>query len=141
MAELLELQGEASTDTIAGFVNRVAEECSRAGADDESCYAVKLAVEEVCLNVLQHGYRGEGGALGVTLAEDPDRFVITITDDAPPFSPAAAPPADVESDWETRAIGGLGWHLVRQMMDRIDHEITPAGGNRVTLVKLRGNRE
>ena len=137
MGELLELQGEASTDTIAGFVNRVAEECSRAGADEESCYAVKLAVEEVCLNVLQHGYQGKGGPLDVTLANEADRFVVTITDTAPPFSPDAAPPADVESNWENRPIGGLGWHLVRQMMDTIQHEITPEGGNRVTLTKLR----
>ena len=40
MGELLELQGEASTDTIAGFVNRVAEECSRAGADEEKRHRV-----------------------------------------------------------------------------------------------------
>jgi serine/threonine-protein kinase RsbW len=134
---MLVLHGEASTDTIAGFVSRVGEECARAGADDESCYAMKLAVEEVCLNILQHGYRGASGPLDVELASEEDRFVATITDEAPPFSPDAAPPPDIESGWETRPIGGLGWHLLRQMMDRIDHEITPAGGNRVTLVKLR----
>ena len=137
MGKRLELRGEASTNTIAGFVSRVAEECTRAGADEESCYAVKLAVEEVCLNVLQHGYGGKGGPLDVTFSGDDDRFVITITDSAPPFSPAAAPAADTESTWEHRPIGGLGWHLVREMMDTIEHEITPGGGNRVTLVKLR----
>jgi serine/threonine-protein kinase RsbW len=137
MGDLLELRGEASTGTIAGFVQRVAAECTRAGADEEVCYALKLAVEEVCLNVLQHGYGGGSGPLDVHLSGEDDRFVVTITDAAPPFSPEDAPVADTESGWDTRAIGGMGWHLVRQMMDTIQHETTSGGGNRVTLVKLR----
>jgi serine/threonine-protein kinase RsbW len=137
MTEPLELRGEASMATIAQFVTRVAEACSRCGADEETCYAVRLAVEEVCLNVLQHGYGGEPGPLDVRLDPGTDRFTVTITDAARPFSPDDAPPADVDSDWESRRIGGLGWHLVHSMMDGVEHEIAPGGGNRVTLTKRR----
>ena len=133
----LELRGEASLATIADFVARVAEACSGCGAGEETCYAVRLAVEEVCMNVLQHGYHGQPGPLGLRFDPDAETLTVTITDAARPFSPEDAPPADVDSDWENRRIGGLGWHLVHSMMDRVHHELTPDGGNRVTLTKRR----
>ena len=89
------------------------------------------------MNVLQHGYQGKPGPLDVRFDPDADRLTVTITDAARPFKPEDAPPADTESGWEDRRIGGLGWHLVHSMMDRVHHEITPDGGNRVTLTKRR----
>jgi anti-sigma regulatory factor (Ser/Thr protein kinase) len=41
-------------------------------------------------------------------------------------------------DWQERAVGGLGWFLVRQMVDDIQYESSAdAEGafNRLTLVK------
>jgi hypothetical protein len=47
---------------------------------------------------------------------------------------SAAPAPDLASRWKRRRIGRLGWHLVGQVMDEIDH--ARAGtGNRPTLVK------
>ena len=110
-----------------------------AGADARTAEALVLAVDEVCANVLQHGYgaHGEagGGPLAVAVARESDRLVVRVTDDAPHFDPtaAASPPLDEAAD--RRPLGGLGWHLVRQVVDEIAWEPQPGRGNRVTLVK------
>jgi anti-sigma regulatory factor (Ser/Thr protein kinase) len=135
MTESLQLTGEASLTTIAGFVAEVERACAKAGADTESCYAVKLAVEEVCLNVLKHGYGGVPGPIGLAFTGDDQRLTVTITDSAPPFSPENAPPPDLDSGWDARRIGGFGWHLVQSMMDSVEHRTTPTGGNEVTLIR------
>jgi serine/threonine-protein kinase RsbW len=71
------------------------------------------------------------------MTDSPELITLTITDQAPPFSPDDTPPVDTESSWEERQIGGYGWHLVRTMMDTVHHEITPAGGNRVRLTRRK----
>ena len=106
------------------------------GAGHEVQQAVRLAVEEVCLNVMTHGYTGGAcGPVRVAVERRDDALVVRVADEAPLFDPALVPRPRLDVPLEERASGGLGWHLVRSMMDQVSHE--PAGpvGNVVTLVK------
>jgi anti-sigma regulatory factor (Ser/Thr protein kinase) len=49
------------------------------------------------------------------------------------------PAPDLAAGWEERDAGGLGWHLVRRLMDEVRHEAPPDGGNRLTLIKHLGD--
>lgn len=121
--------------TLLAFLDR---EAAAAAIDEEAAFALRLAVEEACTNVIQHGYgagRGAPGPIRLAVRADRGRATVELTDEAPVFDPADAPPPDLDSDWEARRIGGLGWHLVYQLMDEVRHEAPPGGGNRVTLVK------
>lgn len=62
-------------------------------------------------------------------------LVVSITDfDTPRFDPAGeAPPVDVNRPLEERREGGLGIHLVKQMMDRIEY----SHQNRTGTITLR----
>ena len=97
--------------------------------------------EEVCTNIITHGYGG-GAAEPVSLAASRrrDALVVTVEDRAPLFDPADAPEPDLAADWSARPIGGVGWHLVRKLMDEVHHEPAGEGGNRVTLVKYLPDR-
>ena len=64
-------------------------------------------------------------------------MTVTVADRAPLFDPAGAPAPDLESSWSDRRIGGLGVHMVRQVMDAVRHEPRPGGGNVVTIEKRR----
>jgi len=114
---------------------------ARAGLDDDLLYPIHLAVEEACANVIKHGYRApdaaEAGPLTLRVEIDPHHVTVTLSDEAPPFDPADAPPPPLVGDVESRPVGGLGWHLIRQMMDEIRHESGPGLGNRLTLIKHR----
>jgi serine/threonine-protein kinase RsbW len=110
--------------------------CRRVGADENVSYAVRLAVEEVCTNIIKHGYKGKSpGLIALTFQGDQKEITITIADRARPFSPDNAPAPNLSADWNERQIGGLGWHLVKHMMDQVLYEPNPDGGNIVTLIK------
>ena len=129
----------ASLRDLAEVRRVVGDACAAAGADGPTTDALVLAVDEVCANVLQHGYgarAGEGGGpLDVAVARAPDALVVRVTDAAPHFDPAvAAPePAHLDAPADDRPIGGLGWHLVRRSVDEVAWTPLPGRGNRVTL--------
>jgi anti-sigma regulatory factor (Ser/Thr protein kinase) len=109
-----------------------------AGLGEEGRFAVRLAVEELCSNVIEHGYGTQApGELTLRLAVGPDGLAVTVADRAPLFDPSQAPAPDLSSDWLERRVGGLGVHLVRHVMDELRHEPRPGGGNLVTVVKRR----
>jgi serine/threonine-protein kinase RsbW len=62
-------------------------------------------------------------------------FSVTIVDLARPFSPSQIPPPDLTSPWEERQVGGLGWHLIQEMMDEVTYHPNQQAGNRLTLRK------
>lgn len=111
-------------------------EAACAGLPEEAAFAVRLAAEEACQNVISHAYPGaEPGPVALSIAREGDAVTVTIEDRGVPFDPAAAPAPDLAAPAEERALGGLGWHLVRQVMDEVRHEALPGGGNRNVLVK------
>jgi anti-sigma B factor antagonist len=52
----------------------------------------------------------------------PDRLRATVADEAPAFDPLARPEIDISLPLEARAIGGLGVHLVKKLMDLCSYE-------------------
>jgi anti-sigma regulatory factor (Ser/Thr protein kinase) len=103
---------------------------------DHAAFALRLAVEEVCLNLMHYGYAdGRSGPITVEFQFDDGAVTLTVIDRAPPFPPDAAPEPQVDADVTTRSVGGLGWHLVKRMIDEISYCSDPRGGNRLTLVK------
>lgn len=92
---------------------------------------VMIAFDEIISNVLDHG---AASAVEVRLAITGDRISAEVADDGEPFDPLAAPPPDTALSLEDRAIGGLGIHLVRELMDEVvyAHE---AGKNRLRFSK------
>ncbi len=118
------------------FRNFVEDACRRAGADESVCFDLKLVVDEVCSNIVVHGYEGvPPGPIVLSFTVVGDEIVITIADHAQPFNPKDAPIPNFDVPASERRPGGLGWHLVRELVDRIEYEPGPERGNRLTLVK------
>jgi anti-sigma regulatory factor (Ser/Thr protein kinase) len=121
------------------LVEFAAQGGSESGGSAEALHDIRLAVSEVCANVIGHGYVGEHeGSIAIETTATADCFVVRIEDDAPVFDPSVLPPADTESDWVHRQPGKLGWHLVYSVMDEVRHESRGARGNVVTLAKRIG---
>jgi serine/threonine-protein kinase RsbW len=125
-------------DHLPDFLAFIEDVCARIDADQETKYALRLAVEEVCTNLIVHGYRGRlAGPIEVCASDDADRVTLVIRDRSPPFDPGSAPRPDLTSDVEHRRPGGLGWHLVKQLMDEVRYVAGTASGNVLTLVKRK----
>lgn len=100
-------------------------------------FQVDLVLEELVLNVVNHGSRGGEGEINIELVSDPEAVVIQLIDDGRPFDPLTdAPEPDTESGIEDRAVGGLGIHLVRTMMDDVTYR-REENKNHMRLVKRR----
>ncbi len=128
----------ATRDSLRPLLQFVERACGSAGLDVEETMAVRVAAEEICTNVILHGYAaGEGGPITVDFTADADRVLVTIEDRCAPFDPRTIATPAVTTDWVDRPIGGMGLHLVRSLMDDVRHELIDEGGNRVTLVKRR----
>jgi serine/threonine-protein kinase RsbW len=110
--------------------------CAAAGASARDAFDLKLAVDEACTNIIQHGYGGRGdGVIELTCEHDTGALRVTLLDRGRAFSPRDLPETDTTSGWAERPIGGLGWHFIRSSVDAIDYRADPANGNRLTLVK------
>jgi sigma-B regulation protein RsbU (phosphoserine phosphatase) len=97
--------------------------------------ACKSSVDEVCTNIVEHGYAGgDPGLLSVRLVVEPDvQLVLTISDDGKHFPPEDAESPDIEAALEQREMGGLGLYLVRAQMDRVTYRKTESGHNELVL--------
>ena len=96
---------------------------------------VNLALEEAVSNVMLYAYpEKQDGQVLVEAVKSPTRVVFTITDAGKPFDPTAQEEPDLTLSVEDRPIGGLGIHLVKQIMDEVRYERID-NKNILTLVK------
>ncbi len=97
--------------------------------------SLNVALDELLANELLHGMTGRGdGSVTVEVALDLERVTVTITDDGPPFDPFRQASPDTTLSVDERPIGGLGIHLVRELMDEVSYQRRD-GQNVVVLVK------
>jgi serine/threonine-protein kinase RsbW len=133
---------EARIENLPEVLEFIERSSHAVGAADADVFALKLSVEEACVNVMLHGYpSGEPGPIELSFLPEGDAVRVVVADRAAPFSPDEAPEPDLDSGWEERRPGGLGWFLIRKMMDAVEYEPRPGGGNRLTLTKRLGGAE
>ena len=96
---------------------------------------INLAIEEAVVNVMNYAYpEGTKGDITIEAKSNGTEMIFIISDTGKPFDPTAKPEVDITKSAEDRAIGGLGIHLIRQIMDRINYERID-GHNILTLIK------
>jgi serine/threonine-protein kinase RsbW len=124
-----------SLAAISEFVTRAAE---AAGLDARAVYAVQLAVEEACANIIEHAYGGEGrGDIECTCRVNENGLTVILRDYGRPFNPTSVPEPDLYASLEDRKIRGLGLYFIRQLMDQVRFEFTAGSGNVLKMVKRK----
>lgn len=117
---------------LADFVDMV---CEEVGMDMAVAIQMNLAMEEAVVNVMNYAYPADTvGDVTIEAVTIADQLQFTITDSGIPFDPTAKAEVDTTLSAEERPIGGLGIHLVRQLMDSINYERID-GKNVLTLRK------
>ena len=102
----------------------LAEWVDSLGIPDELNMPVNLALEEIVSNVMLYAYpHDKSGQVFVEythIAKD-ESIIFTISDSGIPFDPTQRGDVDITLSAEERNIGGLGIHLVRQLMDEVTY--------------------
>jgi anti-sigma regulatory factor (Ser/Thr protein kinase) len=99
----------------------------------EDADRVVLAVNEACMNIIQHGYKGdETGEIILEIFKSDQQIVFRLTDFAPPVDKC-----NIKGrDWEDVRPGGLGVHFICESMDDIQYRHLPDGtGNILEMTK------
>jgi serine/threonine-protein kinase RsbW len=137
MGEKLQITLAAELASLTTFRSFIDEACQAANLDDESCYDIKLAVDEACTNIIEHGYKGlESGSIILSVQYGSRQIVVRITDFGHPFEPSEPPTPDAEEVFESGKIGGFGLFFIYRTMDTVTYEST-ASGNTLTMIRQR----
>lgn len=96
---------------------------------------VSFAVDHSLAEHLQNvrNYSG-ASAVELELETDGSHLKIMVSDDGQPFDPTAAPEPDLTLPIDQRPIGGLGIHMMRRFMDRLEYR---REGDRNQLVMVK----
>lgn len=127
-------------DQQADPVSRLVEEMEGAltaqGVPMNIVYSINLCVEELLVNILNHGYAEDAlPDVEVDVAIEPERLIVEVSDDAEAFDPLTqAPEPDTDAELDDRPIGGLGIHLVKRLTSSLSYWRAD-GRNHLRLVK------
>ena len=97
--------------------------CEETGVSMENTMQLNLALEEAVVNVMSYAYpEGTTGYVDIDINTVDHRMCIIISDSGKPFDPTTKEEVDITLSAEQRPIGGLGIHLVRNIMDEVAYE-------------------
>ena len=114
------------------FVEKTAEQ---AHLDPSVTMSLTLAIEEAVANIMKYAYpEGEVGPIEINATINDGSLSFTIKDSGTPFDPTQVKKADITLSAEEREIGGLGIHLIRNIMDTVEYHHT-TNQNILTLTK------
>ena len=104
--------------------------CGEAGVDRDRCLRLNVVLEELFVNTVSHGHRGDCDApVWITLEAAPQAVQVTYEDTAPAFNPFVY-------TVQTGKVGGLGVLLARELAAARDYAYI-FGRNRLRLSLLR----
>ena len=121
-------------DFIESFLSKV-DAITQGHPPQDLNYEIQLAIEEWYVNIVKHGFRGEShGHVHVQLHYEDGWITIRIIDDGPAFDPHTIPSIEKSNDPQQVKIGGLGFHLIRNVMNSTSYD-REAGKNILTMMK------
>jgi sigma-B regulation protein RsbU (phosphoserine phosphatase) len=96
---------------------------------------INMVFDELLSNIINYAYTDqEAHEIVIQVDLFSSRLLITIEDDGIPFNLFLREKPDTEAPLEERPIGGLGIHLVKEVMDEVSYK-RHFDHNRITLIK------
>jgi serine/threonine-protein kinase RsbW len=127
-----ELDGDLQE--LGRLMELVGDFCQAEGMDGDAAFELTLVLEELFTNAVRHGgCEGMKSAVAITLRHMGEGEVsVDYRDRGRPFDPMTAPPPDLHTPLEDRKSGGLGIHLVKQIMHDLQYQRS-GEWNRITM--------
>ncbi|MBQ9035845.1 MAG: SpoIIE family protein phosphatase [Erysipelotrichaceae bacterium] len=129
-----EIVVDSSIDNISKITAFVNEKLESYNTLARTRMQFDVAIDEICSNIIKHGYQNGEGKISVTVINDGTSTSLVFKDSAIPFNPVEAVDPDVTLSAEERGIGGLGIYMVKKSMDDMRYEYKD-GQNILTITK------
>ena len=133
----LTLEVEANLKQLTGLQEQVTAFGEAQNWPPDMSFQVELALEEICGNIVNYGFEGDGDdhAIEIVVDSEPNSLTMEIIDNGRAFDPLTeTPEPDLDSAVSDRPIGGLGVHLVKTFMDELLYR-REDGRNHLKMVK------
>ncbi len=130
----------AKLDSLSNSLE-VVSACAKAkGFSARRISEIQLATEEALVNIFRYAYpKGPGEVEMICCFDSHQRLVIELVDCGIPFDVLSVMEPNLTGEIENRAIGGLGVHLMKTLMDEV-HYSRKEGKNILTLLASREER-
>lgn len=130
--EPIHLKIRSHPENLARIRTLIAEVTSKIQISKEEIGRIILAVDEACSNIIKHCCRDDDTRiidLAITL--ESESLIISIVDNGIRFDIRSIKSRDIN---EIKP-GGLGVHIIKQVMDTVEYSHTREGFNKVKMVK------
>lgn len=118
-------------ERLMGFIEETLQEFQ---VPQKTIFTVMTACDEVIVNIIQYAYPDNEGEIEIQIDRTEEDVGFSFMDDGLPFNPLSKPDADTSLLAHEREIGGLGIHMVRKLMDKVDY-VYRDGKNILTMRK------
>jgi serine/threonine-protein kinase RsbW len=125
----------ARLDSIRQVIGLASELAKQAHLSDKAIYQCRLALDEACMNIIEHAYEFDpSGEIEVVIEASGGRCTIQLTDFGASYYPNTVPDPAVGKPIEEVTPGGLGLYLMRRVMDEVRYIPGPRS-NCLVMVK------
>ncbi len=105
---------------IARLAPLVAEFCARHALAEATAAQLTLVLDEAITNIISYAFDDSGEhEISVRISLAPGALIAELVDDGREFDPLQVAAPDLAAPLAERAVGGLGVHLMRRLMDDI----------------------
>jgi anti-sigma regulatory factor (Ser/Thr protein kinase) len=105
------------------------------GLSRRCLFEINLALDELFTNIISYGFQDQSEHfIRVHVSADRDVLTVVLEDDGVAFNPIERIPPELPCTLDECRVGGLGIHLVKNLMDEVVYE-RRAGTNVLTLKK------
>lgn len=95
-------------------------------------YALNLSLDEIITNIIYYGYDNtKEHHIIIRISLKDEELTAEVEDAGRPFNPLEAAKPDLAKPLEERQVGGLGIHLIMNLMDTVEYK---RQGNKNLLV-------
>jgi serine/threonine-protein kinase RsbW len=109
------------------------------GFKEDIAAQISLAVDEACTNLIRYAYLNDiTRKICINIEFSADKFIISILDNGLPFNPLEIPSPEMEEYLKQFKRGGLGIHIMRSVLDKIEYYPSTDGNsyNTLKLIKM-----
>lgn len=131
----LDLKIKNNLPAVASVINSFSEFTNQCDIPMALAMQVNLVFDELLNNIISYAYPDHDiREIEIHVEYSNERLLISIKDDGLPFNPFEQAEVDTTQSVEEREIGGLGIHLVKNVMDEVTYARSD-DTNIVTLVR------
>lgn len=133
---IFEMKVKSSTENLGAIREFVEEKALQSGIDKSVIDKIVLAVDEASTNIIKHAYNYDASTeFIIRVFISKKEFKVLLIDHGKSFDPNQVADPDMPTYLKQHRVGGLGLHLMRHLMDKVEYHNLEGNGNQLILTK------